>query len=78
MTYQLPPEIDERVQSQLALGLYSTPAEVLTSALNALEERNEDLASIQRGIVDEQTGRVTPLHQFDAQLRAQFGIPSHE
>jgi hypothetical protein len=31
MTYQLSPEIDQRIQSQLARGIYSTPAEVLTS-----------------------------------------------
>ena len=57
MTYQLPPEIDQRIQSQIALGIYHTPAEVLTSALDALDERNEDLASIQRGLEDEQAGR---------------------
>ena len=78
MTYQLPPEIDERIQSQLALGIYHTPAEVLTSALDALDERNEDLASIQRGIDDEQAGRLTPLQQFDQQIRSEFGIPSRE
>ena len=78
MTYQLPPEIDQRIQSQLALGIYSTPAEVLTSALDALDQRNEDLASIQRGIDDEQAGRLTPLQQFDEQIRSEFGITSHE
>jgi predicted transcriptional regulator len=81
MTYQLPPEIDQRVQSQLALGIYSTPAEVLADALDALDaldERNQDLASIQRGIDDELAGRITPLREFDEQLRAQFGITSHE
>jgi len=78
MTYQLPPEIDQRIQSQLALGIYHTPAEVLTDALDALDQRNEDLASIQRGIDDETAGRVTPLGQFDEQIRSKFGITSHE
>jgi predicted transcriptional regulator len=64
MTYQLPPEIDERVQAQLALGIYATPAEVLNEALDALEQRNEDIASIQRGIEDEQAGRVKTLEEF--------------
>ena len=50
MTYQLPPEIDQRIQSQLALGIYSTPAEVLTSALDALDERDRERHAVQEGI----------------------------
>jgi Arc/MetJ-type ribon-helix-helix transcriptional regulator len=59
MSYQLPPDIDQRVQSQIALGIYQTPAEVLNEALNALDERRKfaesasvDLAS--RGINESQ------------------------
>jgi Arc/MetJ-type ribon-helix-helix transcriptional regulator len=58
MPYQLPPDIDQRVQSQIALGIYQTPAEVLNEALDALDERHKitassvDLAS--RGINDRQ------------------------
>ena len=78
MTYQLPPEIDQRVQSQLALGIYQTPAEVLNNALDALDQRNEDLASIQRGLDDEQAGRLTSLREFDQEIRSQYGIASHE
>ncbi len=39
MPYQLPPDIDQRVQSQIALGIYRTPADVLRSALDALDAR---------------------------------------
>jgi Arc/MetJ-type ribon-helix-helix transcriptional regulator len=45
MPYQLPPDIDQRVQSQISLGIYQTPAEVLNDALDALDRYNEDLAS---------------------------------
>jgi Arc/MetJ-type ribon-helix-helix transcriptional regulator len=78
MNYQLPAELDQRIQSQLALGIYKSPAEVLNDALDALDQRNEDLASIQRGIEDEQAGRVIPLQQFDQQIRAEFGFMPHE
>lgn len=44
MTYQLPPEIDQRIQSQIALGIYKTPADVLKDALDALDQRNKDIA----------------------------------
>jgi Arc/MetJ-type ribon-helix-helix transcriptional regulator len=78
MTYQLPPDIDQRVQSQIALGFYQTPAEVLNDALNLLDERNEDIASIQRGIEDEKAGRLTSLEDFDKEMRARYGFAPKE
>ena len=72
MTYQLPPDLDRRVQSQIALGIYQTPAEVLNDALGALERQNSDLAAIRRGIEDEKAGRLTPLHEFDRQFRGRL------
>jgi predicted transcriptional regulator len=76
MTNQIPPEIHQRIQTHLALGIYATPAEVLSDALDALEQRNEDIASIQRGIEDERAGRVQPLVEFARQMRSQFGSVS--
>ena len=78
MNYQLPADLDQRIQSQLALGIYNSPAEVLSDALDALDQRNEDLVSIERGIEDEQAGRVIPFQQFDQQIRSEFGFTSHE
>ena len=74
MTYQLPPDLNDRVQSQLALGLYSSPAEVLTSALNALDERNEERRAIQEGIDAWRAGDTQDLDAFDAEFRAANGI----
>lgn len=76
MAYEIPPELNDRIQSQIAIGIYNSPTEVIASALDALDERNEDLASIERGIEDERAGRVTPLQDVDTQLRAEFGLPS--
>lgn len=74
MTYQLPPDLNERVQSQLALGLYSTPTEVLTSALNALDERNAERRAIQEGIDAWRAGDTQDLDDFDSDFRATHGI----
>lgn len=74
MTFQLPPELDSRVQSQLALGPYRTPAEVLTDALNALDERNRERRAIQEGIDAWRAGDVQDLDAFDAEFRAANGI----
>ncbi len=78
MNYQLPPDLDQRIQSQLSLGIYNSPVEVLNDALDALDQRNEDLASIGRGIEDEQAGRVIRFQQFDQQIRSEFGFTSPE
>jgi Arc/MetJ-type ribon-helix-helix transcriptional regulator len=78
MSYQLPPEIDQRIQAHLMLGTYTTAADVLSDALDALEQRNEDLASIQRGIEDERAGRVTTLAEFEREMRSQFGKVARE
>ncbi len=65
MTYQLPPDIDQRIQSQIALGIYQTPDQVLNEALDALDARRKfaeaasvDLAS--RGINE---GQAADLRQ---------------
>jgi predicted transcriptional regulator len=78
MTYQLPPDIDQRIQTQIALGIYQTPDQVLNEALDALDQRNEDLASIQRGIEDEKAGRLTSLREFDQEMRGRYGFTSQE
>ena len=74
MTYQLPPDLNERVQSQLALGPYHSPAEVLTDALNALEQRNRERRAIQDGIDAWRAGDSQDLEDFDPEFRAANGI----
>ena len=61
MTYQLPPDIDQHIQSQIALGIYQTPTEVLNDALDILEQRNADLEAIHAAIEDEKVGRIAPF-----------------
>ena len=74
MTYQLPPDLNDRVQSQLALGLYSTPDEVLTNALDALDERNQERRAIQEGIDAWRAGDTQGLDDFDTEFRTANGI----
>ena len=75
MTYQLPPEIDQRIQSQIALGIYQTPADVLNDALDALEQRRiADLEAIRAGIEDEKMGRISPLAEVDREMRERYGL----
>jgi Arc/MetJ-type ribon-helix-helix transcriptional regulator len=75
MTYQLPPDIDQRVQSQIALGIYQNPTEVLNDALDVLEQRNADLEAIRAGIEDEKAGRMRSLADVDRDMRQRYGLP---
>ena len=75
MPYQLPSDLDNRVQSQIALGIYQTPADVLNNALDALEHRNADLEAIRAGIEDEKAGRMRPLADVDRDMRQRLGLP---
>jgi predicted transcriptional regulator len=76
MPYQLPPDIDQRVQSQIALGFYQSPAEVLNDALDALDRQNADFASIRAGIEDEKAGRVRSLEDVAREMRETYGLRS--
>jgi Arc/MetJ-type ribon-helix-helix transcriptional regulator len=42
MNLQLPPDINVRVQAYLGSGAYSSEEDVLRTALDALEERDEE------------------------------------
>ncbi len=75
MSFQLPPEIDERVQAQLVLGIYGSPEDVLNDALDALEQRNADLEAIRAGIEDEKAGRMRSLADVDHDMRERYGLP---
>lgn len=74
MAYQLPSEIDERVRSQIALGYYQSPAEVLTDALDALDARHSDLEDIRAGIEDEKASRMRSLDDVEHDMRLRYGL----
>jgi Arc/MetJ-type ribon-helix-helix transcriptional regulator len=74
MTYQFPPDVDERVKALMATGEYSTEDDVLRDAIEALEVRRDDLAAIQAGIDDLEAGRVRPIREVDAEIRERHGF----
>jgi Arc/MetJ-type ribon-helix-helix transcriptional regulator len=43
MPYQLPPDLDHRIQTYLSAGGFQNEDEVLRSALDALEEREQEM-----------------------------------
>lgn len=78
MSFPIPPDLQERIDSQLAGGQYKTETDVLRAAITALENVQQDFESIHAGVADMEAGRVRPLAEVDAQLRAKYDIPRDE
>ncbi len=75
MNYPFPPDVGQRVKSQLAKGKYQSEDEVLRAAMSALEREHDDLAAIQAGIEDMEAGRYRPFVEIDAEFRKKHNIP---
>jgi putative addiction module CopG family antidote len=62
MGYQFPPDIQERVQAQIASGVFQSEDEVLREAIETLEHRQRGLAELQAMVreadADVEAGRV--------------------
>lgn len=56
MTYPFPPDLQQMVSARLAQGAYQSEDDVLRSALEALEEREEDLLAIQAAVDEWRAG----------------------
>ena len=48
MAYQIPPDLEPRIQAQLRDGKYQTPEDVLRAAMDALERRQHGLQQIRQ------------------------------
>lgn len=67
MSYQLPPDLQQRVRAQLESGEFETEEDVLREAMDALERRGRGLEELRQMVRqaddDLAAGRVGP---FDA------------
>jgi Arc/MetJ-type ribon-helix-helix transcriptional regulator len=69
MSLIIPADVQERVSALLGTGRYASEEEILRAAVTALEEQNADLAAIQGGINDMESGHYRPFADFDAEFR---------
>ncbi|MBW3540767.1 MAG: type II toxin-antitoxin system ParD family antitoxin [Planctomycetes bacterium] len=75
MAYQFPPDVEERVQEQMASGRYGSADDVLRDALDALKRDDEDVAAEQEAIADWRAGdEGVTLDEAFAALRARHGL----
>jgi len=75
MLYQLPPDIQQRLQIRIQNGTDSSQDDILRHALDALDWQDEERIAIQEGIDDMEAGRVRPLREFDREFRDQKNVP---
>jgi Arc/MetJ-type ribon-helix-helix transcriptional regulator len=52
MPYELPADIGQQLQEQMATGRYATWADVLRDALAALRRQDREIAAIRVGVED--------------------------
>ncbi len=75
MSYQLPPDVQQRIQTRLESGADKrSQDEILRHALDALDWQDEECIAIQEGIHDMEAGRVRPLREFDKEFRDRKNI----
>ena len=77
MNYPFPPDVGQRIQNQLELGLYQSEDDVLRAAMSALEREHGDLAAIAAGIEDMEAGRYRPFADINVEFRQKHNIPDN-
>ena len=75
MTYQLPPDVESRIQQRVMNVVGTNEDDILRQALDALDWLDQEAIAIQEGIDDMETGRVKSLREFDTEFRARKNIP---
>ena len=76
MFFQFPSDIQQSISAYIANGTYRNEEEVLREAMGLLNQRQEDLASIQRGLDDITNGRYRTAEESNEEFRRIHNIPS--
>jgi putative addiction module CopG family antidote len=75
MPYVLTPQLMDIVQEKVASGRYQSEEQVLTTALELLEDHDSSVAAVKEGLEDLAAGRVRSLEEADAEFYAKYQIP---
>lgn len=77
MDISLPPDFEAFINVQVSTGAYSSPQEVLSTALDLLKRREELLAHIDEGTSQLRTGDCTEYGPHDLE-KFRFDIASFD
>ena len=79
ITIELNPDAEERLRDKAAREGRRAEAIAAHVLANALEDEAREWAAalegVRQGLEDSRAGRATPLEEWDAQMRAKYGIP---
>ncbi|NOZ40983.1 MAG: hypothetical protein GXP24_12280 [Planctomycetes bacterium] len=76
MSFQFPSDIQQSISAFIANGIYQNEEEVLREAIGLLNQRQEDFASIQRGLDDIASGKFRSAEESNEEFRRIHNIPS--
>jgi len=79
MTVDLPPDLEERINQEIASGAFASAEKVIRDALlrrRDEKERQQALADIRAGIADKEAGRVRPLEEVTTEIERVRGWAS--
>jgi predicted transcriptional regulator len=76
MSRQFAPDVQQRIRDQMAQGNYQSEDDLLRDALDALADRNADLAAIRAGVADMEAGRMRSLSDVANDIRKKHGWAS--
>jgi Arc/MetJ-type ribon-helix-helix transcriptional regulator len=75
MTHQFSADVEKLIQDRMASGRYGSEEELLVSALQALDEDDEELKAIEEGLVSVDRGEAgSPLDEVFERLRQRHSI----
>lgn len=76
MESQLPVDLQQLINNQLATGLYTSSDDVLRDALHLLVDRQETKDDLEASVEDVEAGRLFPLENVIAEIRQRHGWSS--
>ena len=76
MSFQFPSDIQQSISAFIADGSYRNEEEVLRAAIQLLNQQQEDIASIHRGLADIAAGKVVPADSALEAFRRKHDIPT--
>lgn len=76
MSLEVSNAVEQMISHRMATGIYASEEQLLIIALNKLDDYEQSVADIKKGLEDELAGRVRSLKDADRSLRQELGFLS--
>ena len=68
MSYEISDTIQQMISQKMATGIYASEEQLLTMALNKMDDYEQTVADIKEGLKDERAGRVRSISEISLEL----------